>query len=140
MDPLRVSRRLLLPAEELSVAFARSGGPGGQNVNKIESKVVLRFLLERSAALSEEEKRLLRAKLAGKLTASGELLVQASRYRERARNLEDARERLARILREALATRRKRRPTRPTRGSIERRLTEKRQRAETKQRRRPDRG
>ncbi|TDJ69325.1 MAG: aminoacyl-tRNA hydrolase [Planctomycetota bacterium] len=135
MEPLRVNERLVLPPEELSVAFARSGGPGGQNVNKVATKVVLRFSIEASASLGETRRARLLGRLASRLTGSGELLVQASRYRERGRNLADARERLAAILREALQVQRPRRATRPTAGSKRRRLEAKRRRGELKRRR-----
>ncbi len=130
-----MNERLVLPPEELSVAFARSGGPGGQNVNKVATKVVLRFSIEASASLGETRRARLLGRLASRLTGSGELLVQASRYRERGRNLADARERLAAILREALQVQRPRRATRPTAGSKRRRLEAKRRRGELKRRR-----
>jgi len=127
-----VNGRLVLPPEELSVSFARSGGPGGQNVNKVETKVVLRFSVIGSATLGEARRSRLLERLASRLTGSGELIVQASRYRERARNLEDARERLASVLREALQVEPPRRATRPTAGSKRRRLEEKRRRGDLK--------
>jgi ribosome-associated protein len=127
MDPLRVNSRLLLPASELRADFARAGGPGGQNVNKVASKVQLRFDVQNSRVLGEERKRRIRERLAGRLTASGELVLQASRYRSQARNMEDARDRLAQLLREALQTARTRVATRPTRGSKLRRQDAKKQ-------------
>ncbi len=130
--PLRVSERLMLPAAELRFGYARSGGPGGQNVNKVATKVLLRFSVRDSRALGERRRAWLLERLAGRLTAEGELLVQASRYRERGRNEQDARERLARLLREALAVPQERRATRPTRGAVERRLREKRRRGAEK--------
>ena len=132
MEPLRVSNRLTLPAEELRVSFARSGGPGGQNVNKVASKAVLRFSVRRSAALSEAQRHLLLQRLGSRLTGEGEVVIHASRFREQARNLEDARERLAELLHGALAAPRTRKRTRPTRGSQKRRLESKRQRGQLK--------
>ena len=133
---LRVNARLAIPARELSVEAARSGGPGGQNVNKVASKVVLRFSVAGSAALGERRRQLLLDRLAARLTKEGELVIHASRFRERARNLEDARERLAGILAEALRTPKVRKATRPTRASRRRRLEDKRRRGSLKRARR----
>jgi ribosome-associated protein len=135
-EPLVIAAGLALPAAELHADFARSGGPGGQNVNKLETKVLLRFDLDRSPSLDTVQKERLRRRLGSHLTQSGEVLVQASRYRSRERNLEDARERLAELLRRALAEPKRRRKTRPTRASGERRIAAKRHRSETKRGRR----
>lgn len=134
--PLRVNARLTLPSSELRVAYSRSGGPGGQNVNKVETRVSLRFSIRDSQALGERRRATLEARLASRLTAEGELIVHASSHRERSRNEVDARERLASILREALQTEKPRRATKPTRGSVRRRLKDKRQRSEVKKNRR----
>ncbi len=132
MEPLRVTSRLTLPPEELRVSFARSGGPGGQNVNKVASKAVLRFSVRESRSLSDGQRHLLLQRLGGRLTTEGELVIHASRHREQARNVEDARERLAETLRGALVEPKKRKNTRPTRGSQRRRLESKRRRGQVK--------
>jgi len=132
MEPLRVTSRLILPPEELRVSFARSGGPGGQNVNKVASKAVLRFSVRESHSLSDGQRHLLLRRLGGRLTTEGELVIHASRHREQARNVEDARERLAETLRGALVEPKKRKNTRPTRGSQRRRLESKRRRGQVK--------
>lgn len=136
MDPLPVNHRLTLPAEELQVSFARSGGPGGQNVNKVASKAVLRFSIRHSRALNEGQRHLLLQRLSSKLCGDGELVLHASNHREQARNIEDARERLAELLRAALAPQKKRRKTRPTKGSVKRRLEAKSRRGDLKRDRR----
>jgi len=129
-DGLVVSNRVTLPADELEESFIRSAGPGGQNVNKVATAVQLRFLALASRALGDDVKaRLL--KLAGqRATKNGEILIEASRFRTQERNRADARERLAELVREALVPPPPpRKKTRPTRGSVERRLEAKRGRS-----------
>ena len=132
---VRVNARLTVPRSELSVERARAGGPGGQNVNKVESKIVLRFSVLRSRALGPRRQALLCERLASRLTKEGELVIHAARFREQARNEVDARERLAALLRAALVTAPPRKATAPTRASRKRRLDEKRRRAERKRER-----
>ena len=116
---------------------ARSGGPGGQHVNKTSSKVELRWNVLESGVLTDADRDWLAKRLASRLTDAGDLIVQADAHREQGRNLGDALERLATIVRDGLRRPRPRKKTRPTRGSQERRLTEKRERGETKRQRRP---
>ncbi len=134
--PLRVSESLVIPGDEIRVAFTRSGGPGGQNVNKVETCAVLRFSVRDSASLSAEARSRLETSLRARLTKEGELIVRADRHRDRASNLEDGRERLARILASGLHRPAPRKATRPTRGSIRVRLEAKRRRSRTKRGRR----
>lgn len=131
-EGLRVNSRLILPPGELHVTFARSGGPGGQNVNKVATKAVLVFSVEGSEVLGERRKAILRGRLASRLTRAGEIVIHASRHRERIRNEEDARDRLAALLRSALEPRPRRKATKPTRSSKRRRLEEKRRRGTVK--------
>jgi ribosome-associated protein len=123
---------LVLPAAELVERFSRSSGPGGQSVNTTDSRVELEWDVASSAALDEPQRARLLRRLRTRLVA-GRLVVDASEHRSQHRNRVAARERLAAAVREALAPPPPpRRPTRPTRGSKERRLEAKRQRGETK--------
>lgn len=132
-EGLRVSARVLIPESHLEEAFIRASGPGGQNVNKVATAVQLRFDARGCRILSDEVAvRLMR--LAGsRATKAGEILIEASRFRTQERNREDARERLADLIRAALVPPPPpRKKTRPTKGSIERRLAEKKGRSATK--------
>lgn len=134
--PLTVSPSLVLPAAELSWRFSRSTGPGGQSVNTTDSSVELRWDLEGSAVVSAEQRARLRARCADRLV-DGAVVVVAREHRSQLRNREAARARLAALLRAALAPPGpRRRPTRPSRGSVERRLDAKKRRGATKATRR----
>jgi ribosome-associated protein len=135
---LRVTQALVIPASELAESFVRSAGPGGQNVNKVSSKVELRWNPAASAALAalpERDRTWLLSRLAARLTVAGDLVVRSSQTRDQARNRTDARHRLAETLRAALRRPRRRIATRPSRGAVERRIEGKKKRAETKRRR-----
>jgi ribosome-associated protein len=134
-EPLTVTSSVLIPGEELEWTAVRSGGPGGQNVNKVATKVELRFDVEGSSALGAAAKARLLARVAGRLDAEGRLLVTCDETRSQPRNLELARQRLAELVRAALVVPKKRRATRPTRASRERRLEAKRQIGEKKRER-----
>ncbi len=128
---------LPFPVSAVHVSFARSGGPGGQNVNKVETKVVARIVVGAIPGLDDADRARVRTRLAARLTNDDEVIVAASTTRSRERNLEEALDRLCDLLAAALRRPRPRRPTKPTRGSRERRLAGKKRRSETKRRRRP---
>jgi ribosome-associated protein len=121
---------------ELSFSFVRSGGPGGQNVNKVSTAAQLRFRAAASRSLSDQVKRRLLALAGARATLDGEIVISASRFRTQERNRSDAIERLVLLIRKALAEPKKRRATKPTHASRNRRVTNKRLHAEKKRFRR----
>jgi ribosome-associated protein len=137
MKRLDIDGEIAIPARDLSWRATRSSGPGGQNVNKVATKVTLRFDLEGSNALTPAQKRRLR-KLAGRrLDADGAVLVSAQAERSQSQNLERARAALRRLVRKALVAPKRRVPTKPTRAQRRRRLEDKRRQSEKKKRRGP---
>jgi ribosome-associated protein len=137
---LHVTSRLVIPAGELHERFSRSSGPGGQSVNTTDSRVELSFDIARSPSLPEREKDRALTRLAARLT-DGVVTVTAETERSQLMNREEARARLAALLRQATAPPPPPRvATKPTRGAKERRLNEKRRRAQTKRNRRYDAG
>ena len=138
MGPLRVSRSILIPERELTWRFSRSSGPGGQSVNTADSRVELSLDIASTTALGPVQRSRALERLAGRLV-DGVLTVSAQEERSQLRNREAARERLAQIVSEAVAPPPpRRRPTRPHRRAVERRLADKKRRAQTKRLRRPD--
>jgi ribosome-associated protein len=135
VEDLPIDETLVIPARELRESFARSGGPGGQNVNKVETKAELRWTPGGSAALSDANRAWLLRRLASRLTAQGELLITSTRTRDQLRNREDARDKMAEMVRRALQRPKRRKKTRPSKGAIEGRLQEKKRRADSKQKR-----
>jgi ribosome-associated protein len=131
-EPLRISPSLVLPADELRWSAVRSSGPGGQNVNKVASKVELRFDVAHSHVLDEPTKARLRVLAGRRMDRTGVLVLSCQETRDQRRNLELARQRLAALVRRALCRPKPRRATRPTRGSTARRLADKERRAAKK--------
>lgn len=129
---MTVTRTLVIPASELRERFSRSGGPGGQGVNTADSRVELSFDLAASPSVPEHLKRRMLERLENRLV-DGVLTIAASEHRAQLQNRGAARERLAAILRSAAAPPPPvRRPTKPTKGSQERRIASKKRRADTK--------
>lgn len=121
-----------IPDEEISFEFTRSGGAGGQHVNKVATRAVLVFDLDRSPSFSAEQKERIRSRLGRRVSAEGILRVAASTSRSQSANREEAIRRFAALLGTALARRKRRRATAPTAASRARRLAEKRSRADVK--------
>jgi ribosome-associated protein len=138
MRDIIVTPRLTIPAGELAIAFARSGGPGGQNVNKVSSKVELRWNPTTSTALSDYDRTWLLSRLGSRLTTDGTLIVTSTATRDQLKNRDDAASKLALIVRSALERPKTRHATKPTRGSKRRRVEDKRHRAQLKRDRRGD--
>ena len=127
-----VTDTILIPETELEWSYARSGGPGGQNVNKVESKALLRWAMAASPSVSGAVKDRIRSAHPSRITAEGDLLVVSQRYRDQERNRQDCAEKLAELVRTALTPPKPRRPTKPTWGSKQRRLSDKKKQGERK--------
>lgn len=136
---IEITPEIALEESEIRMEFIRASGPGGQKVNKVATAVQLRFDVTNSPSLPEGVRQRL-IKLAGKrMTAEGVLIIDARRFRSQEENRRDAIDRLTQLIRKASTPSKRRRPTRPSPGSIRRRLEEKRRRGEKKRARRtPD--
>lgn len=122
---IKISPHIKLDESELKFTFIRSPGPGGQNVNKVATGVLLRFNVAQSASLPEDVRNRLLAFVASKITREGDLIIKATRYRTQERNKQDAINRLSNFLTHAAHPPKKRKKTKPSRASVERRLTTK---------------
>jgi ribosome-associated protein len=129
---LVVTPQLRIPLAELEFTFSRSSGPGGQNVNKLNTKATLRWAVVRSPSLPEDVRRRLLGKLGRRVTAAGDWLVTSQRFRDAGRNAADCLEKVRSRLAAAAVPPAVRRPTRPTRTSVRRRLEHKQRRSRTK--------
>lgn len=133
---MRVNRSLVIPDDELEFKFTTSSGPGGQHANKAATRAEVSWNVAGSAVLGPRQRARLQNVLSGRIDSSGTLKVASERYRSQMRNRQDALERLARLVAQALKPRKARVPTAPTKASKERRLQGKRRRSEIKAARR----
>jgi ribosome-associated protein len=137
---LVVSPRVRVPQSEFEFSYARSSGPGGQNVNKVNSKATLRWPMTRSPSLPADVRQRFLARFGSRLTTDGDLLVTSQRYRDQPRNTADCLTKLQAMLAAVATPPTPRRKTKPTRASGERRMKAKRVIGEKKQNRRAPRG
>lgn len=137
---LRITPSIAIPDEELEERFVRSSGPGGQNVNKVSTRMELRLavsVLGAPGRLSERALERFRRLAAGRINREDELVLTSGRFRSQSRNRQACLDVLRALILEARVAPRPRRPTKPSRGAVQRRLREKKARGESKQRRRP---
>jgi ribosome-associated protein len=133
---LIVTSRLQIPMREFTFTYARSGGPGGQNVNKVNTKATLHWPMRASDSLPDAVRARFLARYAGKLTTDGDLLITSQRYRDAGRNMSDCLEKLRYMLHTVAEAPKSRRPTKPTKASVRRRLDQKRRQSGRKTQRR----
>lgn len=128
-----VNHRIAIPDDELRYTYVRSSGPGGQNVNKVNSKAVLRWSVAANMSVPEDVRARFAAKYGSRLTVDGEIVLSSDRHRDRGRNAEDCLDKLREMLLEVAAPPKKRRPTKPSRAARERRLKAKSEHSAKKQ-------
>jgi ribosome-associated protein len=133
---LAITSTFSIPESELRLSFARSGGPGGQNVNKVSSKAVLHFDAAGSPSLPADLRQRLLERYKSRITTAGEIVIHSDEFRDQPRNIDACYEKLRQMVLSVLRPPKKRRATKPTRGSKVRRLKEKKARSEVKQGRR----
>jgi ribosome-associated protein len=131
-----INEQVHIPDDELEWSFARASGPGGQNVNKVSSKALLRWRLLGNTTLPAEAKARLQGQQRRRITTEGDLLITSQRYRDQERNKEDCLDRLREMVLAALTAPTPRKATKPTRGSRRRRVADKRHNSARKQDRR----
>ena len=134
---LHVNDRIQIPDTEFQLAYARSGGPGGQNVNKVSSKAIMTWDITNTDSLPADVKERFLARYGRRITKEGFFQINSQRYRDQARNVEDCRFKLVELIVAIATPPVKRKASKPSRGARQRRLNEKHVRSDRKQNRRP---
>src|SRR4051812_26565269 len=129
---LEITPNLKIPAAELRLSFARSSGPGGQNVNKVSSKAILHFDVLNSPSLPPDVRQRFMSQYSSRLTNAGEVVIRSEEYRDQPRNIQASYDKLRQMVLSVLRPPKRRRATKPTRGSKVRRLNEKKRRGDVK--------
>jgi ribosome-associated protein len=130
-----VNDRLSVPLHELNFDFARSSGPGGQNVNKVNSKVILHWDVTRSPSIPDDVRQRFLERYRQRVNKAGELVIHSQRFRDQGRNVADCIDKLRDLLLSVATVPKARKRTRPTRSAVEQRLQQKKRRSQTKQQR-----
>lgn len=130
---LIVNKRIAIPDEELAFSYVRSSGPGGQNVNKVNSKAVLRWNVAANSSVPADVRERFAAAQRRRITTGGEIVLSSDRYRDQARNAADCLDKLRAMLAEVATPPKKRRPTKPSKAARERRLKTKTEQSQKKQ-------
>ena len=138
MADLIINARLTIADSEMQILHARSSGPGGQNVNKVNSKVTLRWSPKRCPGLNEGWRNRFIARFSNRINRDGLLVLHSEKYRDQPRNIEDVRQKLTQMLLETQSAPKKRRPTKPSKNSQRRRMDNKTKHSQKKQNRRKD--
>ena len=133
--PLVINSQIVIPSAELVTSFARSSGPGGQNVNKVNSKAILHWNLRSSVALPPEVRLRFETCFPTRVSQAGDVVISSEKHRDQGRNLADCYEKLRQLVQAAVVVPRQRRKSRPTYGSIQDRLANKRHKAQIKKQR-----
>jgi len=135
---VRINANIEIPRREIEFTYARSPGPGGQNVNKVNTKAILRWNVSKTDCLPDHVKRRFLIMWQNRISKTGDLVLNSHRYRDQSRNTSDCLDRLRDMVRAALTVPKKRKPTRPSLGSKKRRLESKKRQSQRKQNRRVD--
>ena len=133
---LAINNKISIPLREFDFSYSRSPGPGGQNVNKLNTKVTLRWNVQESDSLSDELKRRITKNYARRINKSGELIIHSHRFRDQGRNVADALNKLRELVLAATVVKKARKKTKPSKAAVRRRLENKRRTSEKKQSRR----